>query len=169
MAQYIGNGIISIKADVDECLRFFDGLGASDKTISKAIGTQVGQGARLAVRKYYPSILKKRTGKLYKSIYYKATSSKVVIGANADSGKHTARDGRIARYGYMLAAGYTIQPKTIFKNGKKIERKGYTVEPRDFVERPVDRYMESGELKRRIDNAFDKQLKKIEKKLGVRI
>lgn len=166
MAEYIGDGIISIKADVDQALRFFDGLGKSERSITRAIGTQVGIGGRNAVRKFYPSILNKRTGKLYKSIYYKVKKNEVIISANADSGKHTAKDGRLARYGYMLAAGYQIERKRIDKDGKEVKTK-ITVRPKDFVESPVDRYMMSGDLKARIDKAFDKQLEKVAKKLGV--
>ena len=35
------------------------------------------------------------------------------------------------------------------------------------MEEPIDRYMMSGDLKARIDKAFDKQLEKVAKKLGV--
>ena len=40
--------------------------------------------------------------------------------------------------------------------------------PKDFMEGPLNRYMDSGDLKDRIDKAFQKQLDKIEKKLGVK-
>lgn len=177
MAQQIGQGIISIKAEVDECLRFFDGLGASDKTITKGIMTQVGQGGRSEVRKRYPGIIHKRTGKLFKSIKYKVykNGQNVIFSANADSGKKTSKDGRLARYGYMLASGYSITAKDPHKyltfniNGKWVKKKSVTVAPRDFIEAPIDRYMESGELERRIDKAFDKQLQKVAKKMGVSI
>ncbi len=159
--EKLGQGIISIKADVIECVRFFDGLDVSEKSITKGIMSQVGQGGRLAARKSYPTILHKRTGKLFKSIKYKVykNGQTVIFSANADSGKRTAKDGRLARYGYMLASGYTI------KRGDKT----ITVEPRDFMERPIDRFMDSHDAKERMDKAFDKQLKKLEKKLGVKI
>lgn len=175
MAEFIGQGIISVKADVDECLRFFDGLGKSEKSVSKAIMTQVGIGGRLAARKHYPSVLSKKSGKLYKSIKYKVYKNgrNVVFSADAVSGKKTSKDGRIARYGYMLASGYSITAKdpnkhlTFNINGKWVKKKSVTVAPRDFMEEPIDRYMMSGDLKARIDKAFDKQLEKVAKKLGV--
>ena len=89
------------------------------------------------------------------------------------SGKKTSKDGRIARYGYMLASGYSITAKDPHKyltfniNGKWVKKKSVTVAPRDFMEEPIDRYMMSGDLKARIDKAFDKQLEKVAKKLGV--
>ena len=118
MAEFIGQGIISVKADVDECLRFFDGLGKSEKSVTKAIMTQVGIGGRLAARKHYPSVLSKKSGKLYKSIKYKVykNGKNVVFSADAVSGKKTSKDGRIARYGYMLASGYSITAKDPHKS-----------------------------------------------------
>lgn len=175
MAEFIGQGIISIKADVDECLRFFDGLGKSEKTVTKAIMTQVGIGGKKSAKKTYPAIVHKRTGKLFKSIKYKVNKNgqNVIFSANADSGKKTSKDGRLARYGYMLASGYSITAKDPHKyltfniNGKWVKKKSVTVAPRDFIEAPIDRYMESGELRNSIDKAFDKQLEKVAKKLGV--
>lgn len=173
--ERLGQGIISIKADVLECVRFFDGLNVSEKTITKSIMSQVGQGGRIAARKSYPSILHKRTGKLFKSIKYKVykNGQTVIFSASADSGKKTSKDGRIARYGYMLASGYTITAKKDWLNfninGKWVKVKSVHVDPFDFMERPIDRYMDSHDAKERIDKAFDKQLQKLEKKLGVKI
>jgi len=174
--EQIGNGIISIKADVDECVMFFDNLGKSEKSISKAIMTQVGQGGKQAAKKHYPSVLHKRTGNLFRSIVFKTykNGKTVVFSANANSGKKTSKDGRIARYGYMLASGYTITAKnngylTFNVNGQWVKKKSITVAPRDFMEKPIDRYMESGDLKQRMDKAFDKQLEKVAKKLGVEV
>lgn len=173
--EMIGNGIISVKADVDQVLRFFDGIKVSEKSISRSIMSQVGQGGRKYVRSRYASILHKKSGALYKSIKYRVyeNGKNVVFSSDANSGKKTSKDGRIARYGYMLASGYTINAKngkylTFNINGKWIKRKSVTVTPRDFMEGPLTRYMESGELKSRIDKAFEKQLEKVEKRLGVR-
>ena len=172
--ETIGNGIISVKAEVDQVLRFFDGIKVSEKSISRGIMSQVGQGGRKAVRSKYGSILHKRSGALYKSIKYKVYKNgrNVVFSADANSGKKTSKDGRIARYGYMLASGYTITAKhgflTFNINGKWLKKKSVTVAPKDFMEGPLNRYMDSGDLKDRIDKAFQKQLDKIEKKLGVK-
>ena len=174
MAQQIGEGIISIKADVDQCIMFFDGLGMSEKSVSKAIMTEVGKGGKKASKSNYPGILHKRSGNLFKSIKYKTykNGKTVIFSANADSGKKTAKDGRIARYGYMLASGYDIYAKkdwlTFFADGKWHKVKHVHVDARDFMEKPIDRYMDSGELKQSMDKAFDKQLQKLEKKLGVK-
>lgn len=164
MAQYLGDGLVSVKADVDEALKFFENLSVSEKTISKAILRSVGQGGRKAMRKGYNAVLNKRTGKLYKSLQYKVyRNGKTLVFTNdADSGKRTAKDGRIARYGFMLASGYTIERTT--KSGEKVS---ITVKPRDFAEGPIDRFMRSQDCDERIEKAIDKQITKIEKKLGV--
>lgn len=176
MAQQLGEGIISIKADVLECVRFFDGLSMSEKSVTRAIMSQVGQGGRKAVKRQYPGILHKRTGKLFKSIRYKSfkNGQSIIFSANADSGKRTSKDGRIARYGYMLASGYDIQAKnedwlTFYASGKWHKVKSVHVDPFDFMERPINRYMDSHEAKESIDKAFDKQLQKLGKKLGVTV
>ena len=172
--QTIGNGIISIKAEVDTAVRYFDTLGQSERTVTRAIMNQVGQGGRKAIRSKYSSILHKRSGKLYKSIKYSIfdNGKSVIFSINASSGKKTSKDGRNARYGYMLSSGYTITAKnrkylTFNINGKWIKKKSVTVTPRDIVEGPIDRYMSSGDLKNRIDKAFDQQLEKVKKRLGV--
>lgn len=174
MAQYLGDGLVSVKADVDEALRFFENLNVSEKTISKAILRSVGQGGRKAMRSGYNAVLKKRTGKLYKSLMYKVyrNGKTLVFTNNADSGKRTAKDGRIARYGFMLASGYTIEAKkgdylTFNINGKWMKKESVTVTPRDFADTPVNRFLKSQDCDDRIEKAVQKQITKIEKKLGV--
>lgn len=175
MAVRMGDGLISIKADVIECVRFFEGVGISEKAITKSIMSQIGQGGKSAARKQYPGVLHKRTGKLFKSIKYKVYKSgqSVVFSANADSGKNTSKFGRRARYGYMLAAGYTITAKkdwlTFFADGGWHKVKQVRVNAFDFMERPIERFMDSPDAEKRMDKAFDKQLKKIGMRLGVEV
>ncbi len=171
MARVIGSGIISVKSEVDDCLAYFHGLEANESKITKAIMTSVGQGGRIAVRKRYSSVLKKGTGKLYDSIKYKVFDKgrSVIFSANANSGKRTSKDGRTARYGYMLSSGYTIRAKkkkwlTFFRDGKWHKVEEVTVRPRDLIESPIDRYAESHDMDNRIEKAFKKQVDKFEKK-----
>ena len=173
MARVIGSGIISIKSEVDDCLSYFHGLEANETKITKAIMTSVGQGGRLAVRKRYSSILSKRTGKLYNSIKYTVfdKGKSVIFSANANSGKKTAKDGRTARYGYMLASGYTIHAKkakwlTFFDDGKWHKVKEITVKSRDLIESPIDRYSNSRDIDTRIEKAFKKQIEKYDKRVS---
>ena len=174
MADYLGEGFIGIKADIKEAQDLLTDLGLSRKTINKAILRSVGTGGRQAVRRNYKSVLNKRTGNLYKGItsYVYKNGTQVVFTDNADSGKKTSKDGRIARYGFMLASGYTINPKVHDKpmrfqiNGKWVSKYSVTVPPKDWVEAPISRYVDSADCKDRIDTAFQKQVDKWEKKYG---
>ena len=173
MAEVLDQGVISIKADIKEAQDYLSQLGYKRTTINKAILRFVGTGGRQAIRKNYKSILNKRTGNLYKGItsYVYRNGTKVVFTDNVDSGKNTSKDGRIARYGFMLASGYTIKPKNgkalmFEKNGTKIFSKEITVKPKDWVEAPINRYVESGDCNLRIEKAFQSQIDKWNKKYG---
>ena len=175
MAQILAPGIVSIKADVKEALDFFENLNVSEKTITKSILRAVGQGGKKAMRQGYNAVLRKRTGTLYKSLkYYLYRNGKTLVFTNtADSGKRTSKDGRTARYGFMLASGYDIQPKAANKyltfqiNGKWVKSKHVHVSARDFAEGPVERFINSSDCDSKIDAALQKQIDRIEKKLGV--
>lgn len=170
MAKVIGSGILSIKTEIDDCLSYFHGFEANEKKITRSIMTSVGQGGRSAVRKRYNSILKKGTGKLYDSIKYTVfdKGSSVIFSANASSNKRTAKDGRFARYGYMLIHGYSIRAKkkkwlTFFRDGKWHKVEEVRVDSKDLIEEPIDRYTESHDIDKRIERAFKKQVQKFEK------
>lgn len=175
MAEYLGEGVISIKADITEAQKYLMGLGLKRKSINKALLRAVGTGGRQAVRRNYKTILKKHTGNLYKGItsYVYNNGTRVVFTDEVNSGKKTSKDGRVARYGFMLASGYTNTPKQKNKpmrflaaDGKWVSTYGYTVKPKDWMEAPLGRYVESADCKERIDKAFQKQVDKWEKKYG---
>ena len=175
MAEILDAGTISIRADVKEAQDYLSELGYKRKTINKAILRSVGTGGRQAIKKNYKTVLKKHTGKLYKGItsYVYRNGTRVVFTDNADSGKKTSKDGRIARYGFMLASGYTVESKNKNKpmrflaaDGKWVSTYGYTVGSRDWVEAPLQRYVSSGDCQLRIDKAFQNQIDKWEKKNG---
>lgn len=166
-------GVISIRADVKECFDFFHGLDVNHKTIRSYIMRSVATGAKRAVKRGYGETLHRRSGTLYKSITakVKAYGTKVYVSNNADSGKPTAKDGRTARYGFMLASGYTIEAKTAkglkFNiNGKWITKHSVTVQPKDWVEPSVQRYVDSSEFDTAVDKAFQNQIDYWEKRLA---
>ena len=173
MAQYLGDGFVSVKAEIDDALKFFDGLAANKTTIARGLLNTVGAGGKRSIRRNYPALLHKRSGMLYKSIKYTTyrNGTQVVFTNTANSGKRTSKDGRTARYGFMLASGYTITAKkgylTFNINGKWVKKQSVTVAPRDYMEEPVLRYMNSGELNRNLDATFQKQVDRLEKKMGV--
>ena len=175
MAQRIAEGIVSLQVELQECYRLLDGIEHNNKTVRKAIMRAASTGGRSFVKRQYKTVLKKRTGKLYKSItsYVDRPGYKIVFTNSADSGKKTSKDGRTARYGFMLASGYRIKPKDkrkplIFqdsRNGKWVRRyKEILVLPFDFVEMPVNRYFDSHDCIERMEKAAQKQVDLWEKR-----
>ena len=165
-----GSGAISVKAEIDECLKFFDHLDVNKAAITKGLMTAVGRGARKTVRQNLNHYLHRRSGTLKSRMKYVVYGKNVDIYSDADSGKRTAKDGRTARYAFMLAAGYTIKAKTskglTFNiNGQWFRKYSVKVEPKDFVEPSVEKYMRSTQYKADIDKEFQKQIDKAENKI----
>lgn len=170
MAERIGQAI-SLQANLQECYRLLDGLETNRKTVRKAIMRAASTGGRQYVKRQYKNVVHSRTGKLYKSIfsYVDKRGYKIVFSNNADSGKPTSKDGRLARYGFMLASGYEIKPKNAKAlsweyNGVRYFAKHVKVEEKDFVEAPVERYMSSSDCDQRMEKAAQKQVDYWEKK-----
>lgn len=171
MAENFGSGIISIQTDLREAFAMMEGLEYNRRTVTKRVLAAFGTGGRQAIRRNYSKVLHKKTGRLYKSItsYVYRNGSRVVFTNNAESGKNTAKDGRAARYGFMLASGYTIQPKNgkaLYweEGGQKHFSKKVTVRPKDWVEDPIDRYADSADAESRMEKAMQKQVDYWEKR-----
>ena len=167
---------ITIKANVDQCLNFFNGLDVNKKAIKKKILSSVGTGAKQAVKRNYGSILHRKSGTLYKSIFSKVKwdGTGVYVSNRANSGKPTGKDGRNARYGFMLASGYTVEAKTskgltFNVNGKWVRTHSVTVAPKDWVEPAVVRYARSAECENRMETTFQKQIDYWEKRITGRV
>lgn len=173
MAKKFGEGVISIEADISSAMAVFNGLEVNKKTIQKRLLSSVGTGGKQAIKRAYSSLLKKRTGTLYKSIksYVKSNGSAVVFTNSADSGKNTGKGGKRGRYGFMLASGYSIEAKgehllTFNINGKWIRKHSVTVSEKDFTQGPVERYMDSIDCQNRMDKTLQKQVEYWDKRLG---
>ena len=175
MAEKISAGVISLQVELQECYRFLDGIEHNNKTVRKYIMRAASTGGRQYVKRQYKSVLRKKTGQLYKTMtsYVNRTGYQIVFTNSADSGKRTAADGRTARYGFMLATGYTI-PKNKEKklltfrdsrDGKWVRKYGpIEVKAKDFVEAPVDRYFDSHDCEERMEKATQKQVDYWEKR-----
>ena len=172
MARKLAEGVIGIKAEISDAMAFFDGLDVNKKTIQKKILSSVGTGGKQAIRRNYRSVLKKRSGTLYKSIrsYVKRNASAVVFTNNADSGKNTGKGGKAGRYGFMLASGYDVEAKnkllTFYVDGKWHRMHHVHVDAKDFVQAPVERFVESLDCHNRMETALQKQIDYWDKKLG---
>lgn len=179
----VNDGFISIEADIDDALRVFDGLAVNQKQIQKRLLRTTGMGAKNYAKKNF-RLLKSRTGRLKKSITYRLgrDGNYVVITNSAESDKATARRqttrrGRLgvarkARYGFILAHGFTNVSKNEtrpmrFKasDGRWVSTYRYTVHPKDWIEPPVERYVNSYDLKQRLDAELQRQIDYWEKRL----
>ena len=168
------NGVISIQGELQSCYRLLDGIAHNYKTVRKYIMRAASTGARQYIKRNYKSVLNKRTGKLYKSItsYVDRPGYRIIFTNSATSDKPTSKDGRLARYGFMLAAGYTVTPKPgkalIFKDsrdGKWVRKYGpIEVKEKDYVEAPVERYFNSSDDDARMEKAAQKQVDYWEKR-----
>ena len=175
MAEKIAAGVVSLQVELQQCYRMLDGIEHNNRKVRKYIMQAASTGGRSYVKRQYKSVLHKRSGLLYKTMtsYVDRNGYKIVFTNSADSGKRTAKDGRTARYGFMLASGYTIQPKVkgkalIFKDsrdGKWVRKYGpIEVKAKDFVETPVDRYFDSHDCEERMEKAAQKQVDYWEKR-----
>ena len=176
MARKLGEGVISIQADIKDAMAYFEGLNVNRKSIQKKLLGSVGTGGKQAIKRNYRSVLKKRSGLLYKSIksYVKRNGSAVVFTNTAESGKNTGKGGKSGRYPFMLASGYTVEAKDDSKlltfqiDGKWFRMHSVTVQPKDFVQKPVENYVESLDCSNRMEKTLQKQIDYWDKKLGGR-
>ena len=172
MAKVLDEGVISINADISDAMAYFNGLEVNKKAIQKKLLSAVGTGGKQAIRRNYRSVLKKRSGTLYKSIrsYVERNGSAVVFTNNADSGKNTGKGGKAGRYGFMLASGYDVEAKdkllTFQIDGKWYRMHHVHVDAKDFTEGPIERYVDSLDCQNRLDTALQKQVDYWDKKLG---
>ena len=172
MAKVLDEGVISINAEISDAMAYFNGLEVNKKAIQKKLLSAVGTGGKQAIRRNYRSVLKKRSGTLYKSIrsYVKRNGSAVVFTNNAESGKNTGKGGKPGRYGFMLASGYDVEAKdkllTFQIDGKWYRMHHVHVDSKDFTEGPIERYVDSLDCQNRLDTALQKQVDYWDKKLG---
>lgn len=175
MAEKISGGVFSLQVELQECYRLLDGIEHNNKMVRKYIMSAASRGGRSYVKRQYKNVLRKKTGQLYKTMtsYVDRPAYKIVFTNSADSGKRTAADGRTARYGFMLATGYTIpknQEKKLLtfkdsRDGKWVRKYGpIEVKAKDFVEGPVDRYFSSHDCEERMEKAAQKQVDYWEKR-----
>jgi len=177
------SGFISIQADIDDALAFFDGLEVNQKQIQKRLLRTTGIGASKYAKKNF-NALKSRTGKLKKSITYRLgkDGNYVVVTNTAESDNATARReitkrgklgaARKARYGFMLAHGFTNVSKSenrpmrfLASDGRWVSVYRYAVRARNWIEPPVDKYVNSYDLQLRLDAELQRQIDYWEKRL----
>lgn len=179
------NGSVMVKTDIEDCMKFFDGLDVNHRRIQERLMRTTGQGAVRAAKQGFSRTLKSRTGNLKKHIRYvmgwKGEYIKVYSDAQsskATSGSRDTKRGisfgtpRLARYGFMLAKGFTITDlhaeSLVFRDsrdGKWVRKHTVTVPPKDWLEPQVIRFADSSELTHRLDKELQKQIEYWEKRI----
>lgn len=154
---------IEMETQLDDAMELLKGIQHNEQRIRKSVLGMFGTKAKNAAKRNYTSVLHKRSGYLYKTIRkYTYTNGKaVVITAH--------RNEDTNRYGFVLAHGATIEAKNApcltFKIGDKwISKHSVRIEPKDFIERPVTRYVNSMQAETDLDTIMQKQLDKLEEK-----
>jgi len=155
---------ISVETEVKEALAVFSEIENASHKIQRSILAGLGSKAASIIKKNYANSLRKKSGNLYKDMKKKVTTrgDAVVVSSNALS------ENKV-RYGYVLAAGTTIETKNgnylTFKiDGKWIRKKSVTIPSRDWVAKPVETFIDSSEYKAQIDNLIEREIKKLRKK-----
>lgn len=150
-------GVVNIETDVKEAVAVFDGLDVNRKKISEKLVKSVASGAKTHIKRNYGRTLKKVSGELYREIrltkYNRRRESQAVTNTAEKKG---------VRYGWVLAAGATIEAKNreflTFKVGDKWYRKhSVTIQSHDFIEGPGKRWVESPQGKVRLEKEMEKQ------------
>lgn len=154
--------MISVKADIDECISLLNTLDRNEKKIRRRMLSQTGTAVKNKVKKSYNSMLSKRTGALYKSLKLRVVKAgnMVVVYPAAEKSK--------VRYGFVLAKGAEITAKegnllTFRINGKWIRKRSVSIKPRDWVAEPAKRYLESAEYRKKLDLMMQKEIERAEK------
>lgn len=152
-----------VKSDLDQAMRMLSDLDGNKDKMRKRILSGVGIAVKGKVKKAYRSFFHKKSGVLYKSI-----KSKVTRNGKAAIVFPSAKTNDV-KYGYVLAKGGTIKPKKrhgllSFQIGDKwVKAHSVTLPERDWVEGPARKYLESSELKERLDVLAQKEITKAEK------
>lgn len=151
--------LISIKADITEVLDTLEGFEKERPKIKKALLTTAAQKTRRKIKSGFSEVLHKRSGTLLKSLKYSVK-----------------KDGTSAtvypteKYGFMLASGYTVEPKNqdylTFKIGDKwIRTYGpINVSAKDWTQPPAQRYLKGAEIEHDLEEKLSKEVTKLEKK-----
>lgn len=155
---------LSIQTDLDEAMKLFDGLEKESPKIRRRLLAGIGTTVKNKAKREYKTLLKQKSGNLYKSLKRRVIKSgkAVVIDAKA-------RAENQVFYGYALAEGSTITAKndkylTFQIDGKWVKKESVKLPENDYISKPAERYLGSSEYRQQIDKLVQKEIDKLEKK-----
>ena len=169
---------LSISTSMDEVEEALGGLSLNMKRIERYMLTGISrEGVKKAKKAYTSTGLRKRSGRLYKSItYWKGRSYGNTVYYVGPKRKGKGED---IGYGYALAKGFAPISKRKTKdgspkpmqflasNGKWVSSSHFYVGEHDFVEGPFLRWTRSQDYQNKIDYLIDKQVQNVMKKRRV--
>lgn len=172
-------GTFSIETELKPIMKFLDGI-ADDKYTVKNIMKGVGSSARKQVKKnYFANGLHKQSGNLYRSVksWVEDNGKSAVVAPKRkrytkEEYLQGARGYKLdISYGFILAHGATIRPRnkkylTFQIDGKWVKMKETRIQPRNWVEKPIDRYLASAGYRMRLEELTQRQITRLEKKYG---
>lgn len=159
---------ISIEPKLDALHQGLQDVSEYTKYLDLDILRKLGSGAVRRVKSEYTSLLRKRTGRMYKGIYsYTDRSRKQQVVTNSASNPPTS--GGI-RYPAVLSRGAVIKPKaakvlTFMTPDGKWRRAHSVIIPRiDWLDRPAKQYMSSLQADDDIEYVVQKKIDQLKKK-----
>jgi len=187
MAYINSDQVVVVKTDIEDCLKFFDGLDVNRRKIQERLMRTTGQGAVRAAKQGFSRTLRNRTGNLKKHIRYVMGSKAEYITVYSDAQSDKATSGlrtsrrflkygitrehrRIARYGFMLAHGFIARATSSWGmrfqvGGQWVTKFSVEVFSRDWLEPSVVRYADSTDLHNRLESELQKQIDYWEKRI----
>lgn len=154
---------IEIETQLDEAIDFMGDLVTNEERTRRSILSQVAGKAKTRAKRSYNSILKKKSGNLYRSIrkYVYRNGRAAVVTAHKPEDK--------IRYGFALAHGFDSVAKnhptlTFFSQGKWVRQHSVHVNAKDFIEGPVLNYLNSPQADSDINTITQKLIDKAEQR-----
>lgn len=155
---------LSIKTDLDEAMKLFDGLEKESPKIRRRLLAGIGTTVKNKAKREYKALLKQKSGNLYKSLKRRVIKSGKAVVVDAK-----ARAKNQVFYGYALAEGSTITAKsqkylTFQVDGKWVKKESVKLPENDYISKPAERYLGSAEYRQQIDRLVQKEIDKLEQK-----
>lgn len=129
---------------------------------------KLGAGVARKAKSNYLGILRKRTGAMYKGIYYYVNKPKHQAVVTNQAANPPTTGG--VRYPWVLAHGATIKAKNakaltfMLPDGKWRRAHSVVIAPRDWIERPGNQYISSLRADQDIEDVIQKMLDKLKKR-----
>lgn len=158
----MGAEFVTISADMEEIKNAFVEVKEYTKYLERDVLSEVGRGAVRAVKKAYPF---RRKGELYRSVKSSLAKDKKSVYVTSYATNPKTR----AKYGWVLARGATIKPKTqkvlVYQiDGKWIRSHAVLLRAHDWIAAPGRTYIGSLAFEADIEKIINRKIEQLKKK-----